>query len=160
MKPEKRLKCTYKSDGSWECSVETVLQKSSGNYNNLAQIMNDSIALDFSNSPNALLEDQLNIGSITLKSNDLPIATKTSTYQKYGQTIIAANSNELVNWLASYNGQADEIVITVNQLKFETRPGANTVVMEITQNGNVVAGTSESMYISPFSLINQEINTY
>ena len=149
--PEIEIECTVTPEGVEKCTIKIVVKNESGNFNDLAQIMNEDLALDFSNSPNALLNQQFNIGNITLKSNDLPIATKTASYQKAGQEIVAADSADIVNWLASHNGQADEIVLTISELQFQALIGANTMVVELTQNGNVIAGGSASEYISPFS---------
>lgn len=75
--------CVFDDDGKKVCTVEgSVTMNEPGNFNNLAQIMNENLALDFSNSPNALLVNQFNIGNITLKSNGAPIATQSSTYEK------------------------------------------------------------------------------
>ncbi len=157
---EAELKCKLNSKGEWECTIEAVWQKPSGKYNNLSMLMYYDFAIDFSRGSNELLEQQLNIGRITLKSNGVPIATKLTSYQKNGATISATNSIELINWLSAYDNQIDEISITIDKIKFNAHTGVNTIVAEFTQNGNVFAGASTSEYVYSLPKTADFVHTY
>ena len=128
------------------CTQKIVVTWQEGNATNMDLLATENLSTSFTNSPNAFLGSDNPVGSIVLKSNGIAVAAKTVTYQQNGQEIIPTDTANLVSWLSAHNGQANEIMITLDNMKFEQHSGVNLVVAEVIDNGNVIAGGSTSWY--------------
>ena len=145
-------KCEYGEDVERKCEFTIGISISSGKFNNINQIINENVALDFNNSQRPLNDSPYNSarpGIITLKNNGVTVGVESSTYMKVGQKVVSENPSNLTSTLALYNGQVDEIELVVEQLSFTLQPGPNTITSEVTHDTNVLAGASTAIYYEP-----------
>jgi len=145
---EVRTKCTINDQGETECSVEAVW-KSSSPYNNLQYLLGENVEIDLEESTSSFLGSSSRTATVTAMDGSSVLGVKSSTYNLSGYKVTAQFESDVVNWLSSYNGQADEIVHKVYNLDFANSQGTNTVTAEVMHDNVVLAGSSDSWYVGP-----------
>ena len=106
------------------------------------------LIIDTSQSTVSFSQNTLS-ATVVQKRNGVVINTLDVQFTRVGSDWIPNNTQSLNSWVSNNVGSDDVIEIGTAEMEFSSDPGMNVVVAELVYDNIVLAGASESWYVSP-----------